>query len=180
MIMLIRRLALFFAMLAGVVSAQFPEYAQQYRQRLGGALDELNAIIARFDADAAQSGLSEQGGIMRLKSNPDVFVQGRAGQMKDVIARRDRLAQQSQAFTHDGNFRRVWELAAHADPSIAWRAYQSFEPGIPVTTEGIVSAVIGFFLGGALIKLLGWPFERWHHRRRLKKRMRLEASGFAA
>jgi hypothetical protein len=177
MIMLMRRLALFFAMLFGIVCAQFPEYAQQYRQRLGGALDELNAIIARFDTDAAQNGLSEDQGVTHLRDNPDSLVRAQGNQMKDLITRRERLQRQAQTFTDDGSFKRVWELATQADPHIAWRAYQSFEPGVPVTSEGFVSAAIGFVIGGGLIKLLGWPFERYHRRHR---RRALPESGFAA
>jgi len=169
MIMLIRRLALFFAMIFGLIGAQFPEYAQQYRQRLGGAIDELNAIIARFDADAAQNGLSEQEGITHLQHNPDVFVQSRGAQMTEIVTRRDKLARQAEIYTDGGAVKRVWELATQADPSIAWRAYESFEPGVPVTTEGLISALIGFIIGGGLIKLLGWPIER-HHKRRLRMR----------
>jgi hypothetical protein len=168
MIMLIRRLALFFAMLFGVIGAQFPEYAQQYRQRLGGAVDELNTIIARFDADAAQNGLSESQGVLRLEDNPDAFVRARGEQMKDVIARRDKLRKQAQDFIDAGHFTRVWDLTTQADPYIAWRAYQSFEPGVPVTMEGFVSAVIGFVIGGGLIRFLGWPIERHHRRRRMR------------
>ena len=177
MIMLIRRLALFFAMIFGLVAAQFPEYAQQYRQRLGGAIDELNTIITRFDQDAAQGGMSEHEGVTRLQHNPDVFVQGRGDQMNEIIARRDKLERQSQIYTDSGSFRRVWELATQADPYIAWRAYQTFEPGIPVTTEGIVSAAVGFVVGWGLIRLLGWPIERHHRRRRMRI---LPESGFAA
>jgi hypothetical protein len=43
--------------------------------------------------------------------------------------------------------------------------------------EGFVSALIGFVIGGGLIRLLGWPIER-HHRR--KRRRLLAESGFAA
>ena len=42
--------------LAGALTlSQAPEFAQQYRQRLGGALDELRRVVADFDADAAKS-----------------------------------------------------------------------------------------------------------------------------
>jgi hypothetical protein len=177
MILLLRRLALFFAMLSGIVCAQFPEYAQQYRQRLGGALDELNAIIARFDADASQNGFSEREGVTHLQENPDSLVRAQGNQMKDVITRRNRLAQQAQTFADGGSFTRVFELATQADPHIAWRAYQSFEPGVPVTGEGFISALIGFVIGGGLIRLMGWPFERYHRRRR---RRTLPESSFAA
>src|SRR5208337_2052173 len=44
--MLARRLAVAIALIAGL------EFAQQYRQRIGGALDELRRIVAEFDAEA--------------------------------------------------------------------------------------------------------------------------------
>ena len=36
-----RRLALAIGLVFAIIAAQAPEFAQQYRQRLGGALDEL-------------------------------------------------------------------------------------------------------------------------------------------
>ena len=46
------------AALGGVGASQLPEFAQQYRQRLGGALEELTRIVAEFDASAARSQLT--------------------------------------------------------------------------------------------------------------------------
>ena len=59
--MVFRRIALSFALIVGMAMTQLPEYAEQYRQRLGGAIDELSAIVARFDSDSSQQGLTEQG-----------------------------------------------------------------------------------------------------------------------
>jgi hypothetical protein len=42
----VRRLALAIALIAGLLGSQGPEFAQQYRQRIGGALDELKRIVA--------------------------------------------------------------------------------------------------------------------------------------
>ena len=42
--------------LAGLaLFSQAPEFAQQYRQRIGGAVDELRIVVADFDRDAATS-----------------------------------------------------------------------------------------------------------------------------
>jgi hypothetical protein len=35
---------------------QAPEFAQQYAQRLGGAIDELDRIVRHFDEDSRRSG----------------------------------------------------------------------------------------------------------------------------
>lgn len=41
-----------------LAASQFPEFSQQYKQRLSGAVDELAWVVERFDADAAALGMS--------------------------------------------------------------------------------------------------------------------------
>jgi hypothetical protein len=53
-----RRFALAVAVLARLIGSQAPEFAQQYRQRLGGALEELNRIIAEFEAEVRAENLT--------------------------------------------------------------------------------------------------------------------------
>ncbi|MEC7965452.1 MAG: DUF2937 family protein, partial [Pseudomonadota bacterium] len=55
--MIVRTLTLIAGLSGAAVTAQFPEFSQQYAQRLGGAVDELTAVVADFDASAQASGL---------------------------------------------------------------------------------------------------------------------------
>ena len=48
----------FAALLTGTVFSQSVEFTQQYLQRLGGAVDELEMVVERFDAGAARAGVS--------------------------------------------------------------------------------------------------------------------------
>ena len=163
--MFLRRIAVLIGLFFGIVASQVPEYAQQYRQRLGGAIDELNALIERFDTEAAQSGMDEAQGITHLQQSDDRFVQQRGDQMRDAIVRRDRLEKQSGDFPKAGPVGRVLVLAEDFDPKIAARAYQAYEPAVPTTSEGLVAAVVGFILGGGLIHLMAWPMRRRRLRR---------------
>ena len=163
--MLARRIAALIGLFFAVAASQLPEYAQQYRQRLGGAIDELNALIERFDAEAAQSGMDEEQGITHLQQSDDRFVQQRGDQMRDAIMRRDRLARQSDDFAKAGPVGRMLVLAEDFDPKIAARAYQAYEPAVPTTSEGLIAAVIGFVIGGGLIHLIAWPVRRRRLRR---------------
>ena len=61
--MLARRLALAIAVLAGLIGSQGPEFAQQYRQRLGGALEELNRIVFDFDDEVRRQNLTRADGL---------------------------------------------------------------------------------------------------------------------
>lgn len=160
--MFARRIAVLVGLFFGIVASQLPEYAQQYRQRLGGALDELNAQVARFDADASQSGITREEGVSRLQKSDDRFVQGRGEEMRDTVARRDRLQRQSEVFANSGPVTRLIVLAADFDPRVARGAYQAFEPGIPVTGEGIIAGLVGFLFGGGLTHLIaGLLRRRW-------------------
>ena len=163
--MLARRIAALIGLFFAVVASQLPEYAQQYRQRLGGAIDELNALIERFDAEAAQSGMDKEQGITHLQQSDDRFVQQRGDQMRDTIMRRDRLARQSDDFAKAGPVGRMLVLAEDFDPKIAARAYQAYEPAVPTTSEGLIAAVVGFLIGGGLIHLIAWPVRRRRLRR---------------
>ncbi len=167
--MIIRRLALFFAMLFGVAATQAPEFMQQYRQRLGGAVDELNTIVTRFNADSAGQGMSRDAGIARLRSNTDAFVAERGAQMEDIVARLQKLTRESEDFAKANGIGQLVRLTTDFDSRIAARAYESYRPAIPVTMEGFAIGLFGFFLGGALTHLLGWPFTRWARRRQLRK-----------
>ena len=50
----------------GLVASQFPEYAQQYEQRLGGAVDELRVFVEKFDASAASRRPQSRAGARHL------------------------------------------------------------------------------------------------------------------
>ncbi len=138
--MIIRTLA-FGAGLAGAVAAsQLPEYAQQYRQRLGGAIDEISRIMAEFDADAARIGLSREQDISRLRE----FGPFRDGSRRSP-ARGQRAARAVAAGVlrpaYGGAFARVAVMATDAALDCEPRVGQ-FRAAVPVTIEGAA-------LGGA-------------------------------
>ena len=89
--MFARRFALAVAVLAGLIGSQGPEFAQQYRQRLGGALAELNRIIAEFDAEARRQNLTPAEGLSRLEDNADPLARERGEDMAEAIDRAKRL-----------------------------------------------------------------------------------------
>lgn len=165
MLTLLRRFALVFGLFVGTLASQLPEYAQQYRQRLGGALDELTRIIRNFDDQAQSQGLSESAAIERLKNNSDALAQRQGESTQDTVIRRDRLAEQDRAFQQAGSFGRLGVLARDFDPGIARGAWSRFEPAVPVTTEGFVTGGIGLVVGYMLWHLLALPFRRRRPRR---------------
>ncbi len=159
------RLSLFFALLVGIAATQMPEFLQQYRQRLGGAIDELATVVARFDASVAREGLDQATGVARLKDSPDPLVK-REGEAKgDEIARLHRLQTQQLQIDGAGPIGRYVKFAADFDPRVAARAYAIYQPAVPVTTEAFLIGTIGFVVGGGVFRLMHWPFRAVRRRR---------------
>lgn len=165
------RIAVVLALVIAALSSQLPEFAQQYRQRLGGAIDELNRIIADFDADAAQRGMNGAQAIASLEANSDSFVRGRGIQMHAIELRRDRLERQLQDLETPAPLGAVVALAKNFDSGVAANVLSNFDPAVPVTLDGLVSALLGFAVGFSAIHLCAWPVRR-HYRRRMARERR--------
>lgn len=167
--MIFNRFAMFMALLFGLLTSQLPEFAQQYKQRLGGAIDELQHVLQRFDADAAQQGMDRTQGIAQLEAQPDAFVRGRGVQMSEIETRLVRLEQQMQDFNDAKPLGELTALVENFDTGVAQAAYADFTPALPVTTGGIVSGLVGFAGGLSLLHLCAWPARR---RRRMAGKAR--------
>ena len=158
--MILRRFAAAFALVIAALASQLPEFTQQYRQRLGGAIDELQTSIARFDGEAAGQSLTRQQGIERLKANDDPLVRDRGTAVDDAVTRVDRLTWQRDAFRTAGPVSQYAILAEGIDPGIARATVHDFAPAAPLTTAGLVAAVIGFAFGWLVTRLVAMPFRR--------------------
>lgn len=150
--MIARRMAFALGLLGAFTASQGPEFTQQYRQRLGGALDELQRIVNRFDADAQAANRNRAQALSALEANPDMLVSRQGTSMRAVVNRYDDLAAASKALAEAGPMTRVVTMARTADPEISAATWQAFEPAIPTTREGLLSMLIGFvaFWAGVL------------------------------
>lgn len=162
--MILRRLIFAVSLLLGGLASQLPEFAQQYRQRLGGAIDELQRIVQQFDRDAASENLDRRAALDRLQANADPLAVRRATDMRETIARENRLSHQQQAMREAGAFGRLAVFARDFDSGIARRAWGDFEPALPATVEGVLIGAAGFLFGGGLLRLLAVPFGRRRRR----------------
>ena len=155
-----RTIALAAAVAAGVTTSQLPEIGQQYRQRLGGAVDALHRVVADFDADAERNGLDRQAALQEMAANPDPLIQDRAQSMRRAVERYDDLSAQAAAYAEAGPFGRLAAVATHFDPELLAATVTDFEPAVPVTPEGAVAAGSGFLATLLLCAGLGRLFRR--------------------
>ena len=148
----------------GIVLSQFPEYAQQYTQRLGGAVDELRVITGDFDQAAVKAGLTRQQALIRYQVSPDQFLAGRGISMSSTFVRYAELSAALAEIRGADSVERLKLLPNYLDSDIGSRTLDNFKPAVPVTTEGFAYAGVGLLVGyiifSALFSLLMLPFGR--------------------
>ena len=149
------RMLIAIVMLAsGTATSQLPEFSQQYRQRLGGAIDALEEILADYRRDASAFGLSVSEAIERQRSSDDPFIRARGSSKAVADARLERLRQQQVALENAGPIERLFVFAQGVDPQLAQATAEDYEPAIPVTLAGFLSAGLGALAGFVLVKLI--------------------------
>ncbi|WP_420010654.1 DUF2937 family protein [Tateyamaria sp.] len=162
--MIIRVLVMVGGLMGGGVASQFPEYAQQYTQRLGGAVDALGQVVADFDASASAEGLSRNEALAQMQGT-DLIVRRRAD-MARTFDRHARLAADLELLQSAGPFMRAYHATRLTDGEVARAALASYEPAVPINFAGLTFAGSGFVAGllamwAALkIALWLWPFRR--------------------
>lgn len=152
-----RMIASFGGVALAVVLSQFPEYAQQYTQRLGGAVDELRVITERFDSDATTEGLDRAAALGRYNASNDQFLAGQGVSMTANFQRYEQLRATLARIEGAGPVERFQSLPAYLDSDIGQKTLQNYKPAVPVTIEGILYAGAGFILGYLILSGL-WRF----------------------
>ena len=165
----LRRLLVLLVGVAGSIAAsQAPEFAQQYRQRLGGALDELRQIVADFDADAARNGLTRDTALAEYERSGSPFLTDRGERMADILRRFEALTAQKAAIDAAPPVMRPVVVLRSPDTRLLAGTRLDFEPAVPVTAAGLIWAAIGFILfelaGWTIVKLIALPFSRRRRR----------------
>lgn len=149
--------------LAGAAAtSQFPEFSQQYLQRLGGAVDALTVVVADFDASAASAGLTREEALEQMQGTD--FLDNRRADMTRTFERHARLSADLAALQGEGPFMRAYRGARMTDPQIAKAAWEVYQPALPLNMAGAIFAGVGFLLGGVLLRgvlgIVRWPFRR--------------------
>ncbi|MDF3414285.1 DUF2937 family protein [Sulfitobacter sp. M57] len=160
--MILRSLTLAGGIAGAAAVSQFPEFSQQYAQRLGGAVDALAEVVADFDASAAAVGLERETALAQMQGS--AFLERRQADMTRTFTRFERLRVDLAALEGQGPFMRAYHLPRLRDAEIARAAWVAYQPAVPLNFAGVSFALVGFLLGaaalGGVLKLLFWPFRR--------------------
>lgn len=148
---------------AGAVAcSQYPEFSQQYVQRLAGQVDALQVMVADFDRSASASGLTRVAALEELQGS--AFLTARKADMQNAFARFERLSNNLTFLRLASPMERMAMPYRLADPDTFNATWVDFRPAVPVTADGAVAAGLGFLGGWGAVALalwgLMWPFRR--------------------
>lgn len=157
-----------FPLAGGLVGAlafsQFPEFSQQYVQRLSGAVDELRAVTILVDGAAAAVGKTREEALDEMRSGNSALISDMGSGLAERVARYERLRSDYEALRPATPVARLGKFYRIRDPELVGRTWEHYQPAVPVTVDGFLTAGIGFAFGWALIagvlSLLLRPFRR--------------------
>jgi hypothetical protein len=142
-----------FGLVGAVLLSQFPEFFQQYVQRLGGRLDEVTRHVAALDQRAGEAGKNTPEYIRGLLLHRDADVRREGLALQALVQRRAALAEAFQVLTGADGWWRAGSFVEHFDWDVASASFNDYRPAVPVTTESAVYAGAGFG-SGAIIYLV--------------------------
>ncbi|MAX47570.1 MAG: hypothetical protein CMM78_05120 [Rhodospirillaceae bacterium] len=144
---MLRSLHLAFALLCAALGSQLPAFHDQYLQRVGGALDEVNQQIEAMDMRAQDAGLGRYDYIRRFYDNSDSVIQGEGQAMLATLARQERLREIEARLQDVSWYMLAVEMVFHLEPDIALNTAKNFGPAVPLSISGLAHAFFGFFFG---------------------------------
>jgi|TARA_B110000902_G_scaffold214530_1_gene246544 hypothetical protein len=160
--MIIRTLTLVGGLIAGAGASQFPEFSQQYAQRLGGAVDALSEVVADFDASAVSEGLTRPQALEQMQGTN--FIERRRLDMERTFDRHAVLSEDLKLLKDAGPFTRAYNATRFRDGDVANAAWEAYEPAVPLNLTGAIFVGFGFLAGwisiGAVLAVVRWPFRR--------------------
>lgn len=160
-----RMMAILGGVSGAVALSQFPEFSQQYLQRLAGKADALAQVTAEFDATAARNGLTRDAALAVLTGS-QVALDHQADLRVD-FARSATMTDNLTTLRAASPLARLTMPQRFGDAETLQATWADFRPAIPATSDGAVMAGIGYAVGWGGLALIWWalslPFRRKRH-----------------
>lgn len=139
--------------LAGAAGlSQYPEFSQQYTQRLGGQVDALSQVVADFEASALRSGLTRTQAFDQMTGTQ--FLDDRQADMRRTFTRHVVLTDNLARLRGATPMQRLAMPHRLMDTETLSRTWDDYAPAVPLNAPGVVAAGAGFFGGWTLIAML--------------------------
>lgn len=159
---MIRVLCLIGGLTGAAGLSQYPEFSQQYMQRLGGQVDELTRQVKDFDDTALADGMGREEMLEAMAQTPLVAAQ--EALWRRTFARHARLSEHLMILREASALERLALPHRMADAATVQAVWSDFTPAMPLSMAGAASAGTGF-LGGwaafwAVFAVITLPFRR--------------------
>jgi hypothetical protein len=141
------------AMVGLAVFSQAPEFAHQYRQRIGGAVDELKTVVIDFDKDADNSQLSRDQALDQMTRSTEQLTHDRGQSMTRTLGRYQRLNEQQSWLENSHPLTRPLLVLKNLDRPLIENAWNAFEPAVPLTSSGFAYGGFGAILAMLFARL---------------------------
>jgi len=152
--MFLRALAIVGGLTGAAGLSQYPEFAQQYTQRLAGQVQALEVVVEDFDATAERSGLSRDEALSEMTGSS--FLEDRGRDMTRTITRYEGLQADYTRLSEASSFQKILMPHRLADGETFRGTWGDYKPAVPLTTAGALSAGLGFLGGWMIIAMLVW------------------------
>lgn len=127
--------------------SQFPAFHQQYVQRIGGTLDEVNRQVEALDARAADQGMKRFDYIRRFLNSTDASVRSEGVYLENLLARQIRIRESIDRLRQAPASMQLPVLVQYLDTETAEGVMDDFKPALNLTTAGLIYAGAGFGAG---------------------------------
>lgn len=142
--------------------SQFPEFSQQYLQRLAGQVDELTRQVVEFDQTALADGMGREEMLQAMAETP--LVAGQEQMWRRSFARHARLSENLMILREASPIARLTMPQRMADPATLQAVWVDFTPAVPLSAAGAAATGAGFLTGwagfAALFAVLTMPLRR--------------------
>ncbi|KQI72047.1 hypothetical protein AN191_07790 [Loktanella sp. 5RATIMAR09] len=159
---MIRALCLIGGLSGAAGLSQYPEFSQQYLQRLAGQVDELTRQVVEFDETALADGMGREEMLQAMAETP--LVASQEALWRRTFARHARLSENLMLLREAAPLERLTLPHRMADPATLAAVWDDFTPAVPLSVAGVASAGTGFLGGWAgfaiLAGLVSMPFRR--------------------
>lgn len=168
---MLRVIALLGGLCGGLGLSQFPEFSQQYLQRLAGTVDALRAVAADFDRAAERNRLTRAQALERVTGSQ--LLNDHRADLMATFARFERLGADLEDLRAASPLMRLTMPLKMGDMETLSGTWADYRPALPVTSDGFVAAGVGFVAGWAVMAVAGGVVGRVRRRRRARREPRV-------
>lgn len=129
------------AVVFGIAMSQFPEFTQQYQQRLGETVDDLRVVMQEFDRAAADQNMTREEALVAFPNT--VFLGVPVYELEATFERFDSLSEDLQILEDADVMGRFTSFLHMTDNELVRSTWVEYRIEVPKTSDGIIFAVIG-------------------------------------